>query len=199
MQDTARPLLVLDVDETLVHCCTEPLPGRQPDFVLTVPGDFPRTVETYYGYLRPHVRSFLSGCAELFDLAVWSAGGKNYLAALLPELLPEGVQLRFVYDASRCIERRDPETQEKYNLKDLSKLKKKYSLSRLLLVEDTPANASRHYGNLVRVKPFHGETDDEELLHLQRYLARIHAHTDFRRLEKRGWRAHVSLNSNGEK
>jgi TFIIF-interacting CTD phosphatase-like protein len=194
--DTARPLLVLDVDETLVRTVIKPLPGRQPDFELDVPCDEPgKKFEHYYVYRRPHLEEFLVGSAVLFDVGIWTAGGADYIASLLPHITPQTLALKFVLSRQHCQPRRDLETQEQYFIKDLKRVKKLgFSLSRTLLVEDTPLNACRNFGNLVRVKPFLGDAGDDELLHLQKYLAKLHSQPNFRTVEKRGWRTRLSSN-----
>ena len=48
---------------------------------------------------------------------------------------------------------------------------------------------ARNYGNAVYVQPFEGEEEDEELPRLLQYLQSLADETDFRKVEKRGWRS----------
>jgi carboxy-terminal domain RNA polymerase II polypeptide A small phosphatase len=85
--------------------------------------------------------------------------------------------------------RRNLETWEEVFLKDLRKVKRNgFDLSRVLIVEDTPANVRRNYGNAAYVSPFTGDTQDDELVLLGRYLASMRAVENVRTLEKRDWR-----------
>jgi len=58
----------------------------------------------------------------------------------------------------------------------------------VLVVDDSPEKHTRNYGNLVRVSPFLGDADDDELPRLAAYLSSIRAESDVRTLEKRSWR-----------
>ena len=177
-----RPLLILDIDETLLHSVEEPLP-YECDFRA---GDF-------YVYLRPHVRLFLASVSERYDLACWSSASRNYLRMVVNELMAGlPIQPLFVWDRSRCTWRFDFNRQEHYYLKNLKKLKGKgFDLDRVLILEDEPIKVNRNYGNAIYVHAFEGLVDDDELLKLAQYLLSISTVENFRQLEKRSWRSSV--------
>ena len=75
MRNDERPLLILDLDETLIHATGRVL-DRHPDFQLG----------SYFVYRRPAVDAFLASCAERYRLAVWSSGGSEYVAGLVENL-----------------------------------------------------------------------------------------------------------------
>ena len=106
------------------------------------------------------------------------------------ELFGSPSPLQFAWSASRCTQRIDHETGEYYNIKDLKKVKRRgYSLSRVLMIDDTPRKLSRQYGNHIRVHPFEGDPEDRELLDLLPFLDWIRTQDDFRKIEKRNWRS----------
>lgn len=173
-----RPLLVLDLDETLIFSTEEPL-ARPPD----------HRVGPFHVYIRPHLHRFLTEIAEDYELAVWSAATEDYVQAVVRAVTPTDVELAFVWSRSRCTQRFDPEEYEPYFVKDLKKVRRKgYSLERALIVEDTPRKVERHYGNAVYVTSWEGDEDDDLLLDLLDYLRSIHSEANFRSIEKRGWR-----------
>jgi TFIIF-interacting CTD phosphatase-like protein len=178
-----RPLLILDIDETLLHSRETPL-ARQSDL---------RAGE-YHVYLRPHAQLFLASVSEYYDLAVWSSATKGYLKTVVDALMvDQKAPLLFVWDRSRCTRRMDFVEQETFFLKDLKKAHRKgFNLNRVLILEDEPRKVQRHYGNAVYVKPYEGEIDDDELLILAQYLQSICHIEDFRSLEKRSWRVHAT-------
>ena len=138
------PLLILDLDETLLHALEQPL-AREADFC----------VGRYYVYERPHVRPFLSACADGFTLAVWTSATAAFAEAALAHLTPPDLSYAFVWARERCTLRRDLDTHEAVWVKDLKKAKRRgYQLERTLMVDDTPAKLQRQYGNLIRVDPF---------------------------------------------
>lgn len=175
---TDRPLLILDVDETLLYATHEPL-GRDADWV----------VGPYFVFRRPYLTEFLVECATDYRLAIWSSSHRGYLDAIVSAMLPEGIGLDFVWSRERCVRRFDPEWQCDYFVKDLKKVKRLgFDLNHVLIVDDTPRKVERNYGNAIYVKPFHGARDDDELRNLRGYLELIKAEPNFRALEKRGWR-----------
>jgi len=83
----------------------------------------------------------------------------------------------------------DHDRQEYVWRKDLSKIKRLgYALERVLVVDDSPEKLAKHYGNLVRVRPFEGAPEDRELDALGDYLLVLSGSDNVRRIEKRGWR-----------
>jgi len=177
MKPDSLILLILDLDETLVHATEEPL-GRPHDFV----------VGPYSVYRRPHLDEFLAACSLRFRLAVWSTASDDYVRAVIGRIMPPGIDLAFAWGRSRCVRRYDHEAFEEEFLKDLKKVRKLgYDLRRVLIADDTPRKVRRQYGNAVYVPPFLGDPDDEALPRLARYLMSLGDVANVRTLEKRGW------------
>lgn len=182
-------LLILDLDETLIHARSETL-EREADFRLF----------DYHVYVRPHVERFLTDCAAHFRLAVWSSASDDYVAEIVKKVFPRQLPLEFVWGRSRCTFAVDlAQVQEDgyldpgshYNyVKKLHKLKRKgYRLERTLIVDDTPAKCIHNYGNAIYVKEYGGEEADDELPALSRYLETLKDAANVRTLEKRRWRS----------
>lgn len=182
MDNTAqRPLLVLDLDETLVHAeeFAKALAGLTPDF----------TTSEYVVYKRPHLDEFLSRMWKHYDIAVWSAAGTLYVNRVVEVVFADHKQPVFVFSGVRTTRRFDHDRMEAYYIKDLKKVRKKgFDLRRVLIVDDLQLNAQRNYGNAVYVDEFNGEQDDNELLLLADYLEHLAASPNFRTVEKRYWR-----------
>jgi hypothetical protein len=70
-----RPLLILDLDETLIRGATQAL-DRAPDMMLA----------HYFVYFRPHVREFLAQCNEKFTLSALVILPRSLTLLLLLEL-----------------------------------------------------------------------------------------------------------------
>jgi TFIIF-interacting CTD phosphatase-like protein len=151
------------------------------------------SVGPYHVYERPHVRSFLDTCARRFTLAVWTSATADFARLVLAQITPPEVAFAFVWARERCTRRRDMETHEVVWVKDLKKVKRQgYPLERVLVVDDTPAKLARQYGNLVHVQPYFGDSTDDELPALARYLALLREEPNYRRVEKRGWRTRLA-------
>ncbi|MDG3007764.1 HAD family hydrolase [Paludisphaera mucosa] len=179
--DLARPsaamLLILDLDETLIHAAKGP-PPRPADFV----------VGAYSVWKRPHLDAFLTSCAGWATPAFWSSATDAYVRHVVDAILPAGLAPAFAWGRGRCTRRQDPETREDVLLKDLAKVRRRgFDLRRTLIVDDTPGKVARHYGNAVYVPPYFGDPDDDVLPRLADYLATLRDAADVRVLEKRGW------------
>lgn len=175
--NTTRQLLVLDLDETLIHSADEPLQW---------PADF--QFDRFQVYLRPGLDSFLRRALELFNVAVWSSASDDYVAQLVARIFPDPTALAFIWGRSRNTLRRNVELDEYYHVKDLRKVKRLgYSLERILVVDDSREKVERNYGNAICVRPFEGDPSDRELDLLGRYLERFPSLANVRTIEKRGW------------
>src|SRR5262249_41911712 len=157
------PLLLLDLDECLIH-------GSE--FELNRPADF--RVGPFYVYRRPHLAEFLEGVAKWYELAVWSSGTSDYVGEVANKICPTSVTWSFVWSRDRCTQRTHPESFQITYIKDLKKVRRLgYKLERILFVDDSPDKLNRNYGNAVYLKSFLGSADDFELRLLLKYLESV--------------------------
>lgn len=177
MQNSKKKLLILDLDETLVYA-TEELLERKEDFV----------VGQYYVYKRPYLQKFIEFCLENFDVAVWTSSTMNYAIKVVDKIFPNPDVLKFFWARERCTFSFDEEGRDNFLEKKMTKVRRcGYDLAKVIVVDDTPEKWRNSYGNLVRVKSFFGETDDNELKKLILYLQQIKSADNVRKIEKRGW------------
>jgi TFIIF-interacting CTD phosphatase-like protein len=173
----SQPLLILDLDETLIYATKSPLDR---------PGDF--TVGPFVVYRRPFLSEFLDRIASHFELAVWTSAGSEYAAEIAAQVFSD-YTLRFLWSAARCTQRTNHETFERYTVKDLRKVTRLgFSLERMLMIDDSPEKLERNYGNHIWVQPFEGDLTDSELPRLAAYLSSIRDVPNYRSFEKRHWR-----------
>lgn len=174
-----RLLVILDLDETLVHSPDAPL-GSSPTF----------HVGPHQIYARPHLDLFLVRLFARFRVAVWTAAGRTYASGVLARILPPDASLAFFWAAERCTQRFDHETRQYFTVKKLRKVEQQgFDLARVVVVDDSPEKHRLNYGNLVPVTPFVGDPADSELPDLLAYLESIEAVPNVRGIEKRNWRA----------
>ncbi|MCQ3951630.1 MAG: NLI interacting domain protein [Planctomycetes bacterium] len=175
----ARKLLVLDLDETLIFA-TEAELARPCD----------HKVGHYFIYRRPHLSEFLAHVAKSFEVAVWTASTKPYADAVCEQIFD--FEPSFIWARDRCTHRRDVESDTWEHHKSLGKIKRRgYDLTGVIAVDDTPEKYAKSYGNLVRVSPFWGDHDDNELPFLASYLETLAKVPNVRAVEKRGWRSRI--------
>jgi len=178
-----RKLLILDVDETLVHGALQPL-DRFPDHVC----------DWCYLYKCPHVERFMDFCRQHFRVAVWPSASVDHIRVCLDQICPPDYPFEFVWGKERCTEvLDDPDDYgrgERFRWrKNLRKVKTRHGvdLGQVIMVDDSPEKLDRHYGNLVQIKPFSGDPNDRELLRLMPYLLELKQIENIRSVEKRGW------------
>jgi RNA polymerase II subunit A small phosphatase-like protein len=175
-----KPLLVvLDLDETLVHIPAQPLAAR-PDF----------TVDGYAGYRRPQLASFLAQLRERYQLAVWTSANRNYAESVLAEVMPWRAELVFLWCSEQCSAAGAAGSSGLYKAPE--KLAKAgFDLKRLVIVDDSPEKHLHSYRNLLPVLPFLGDPSDKELAAVLRYLEWLDAQPDVGSVDKRDWRPSV--------
>lgn len=183
-----KPLLILDLDETLIHATLQPLEYAS-DFV----------VFKYHIYKRPHLHYFLTRVNEYFTLAIWSSASDDYVQEVVSRILPKDIQLAFIWGRSRCTPKIDPKVNElgyysdhywshHHYIKPLKKVKRiGFDLKQVLIVDDTPRKVANSYGNAIYPKAFMGSASDDHLPKLLQYLKKIQPEKNYRTLEKRFW------------
>ena len=181
-------LLILDLDETLIHASA-----------TKVRDDFDFQLFHYFVYKRPGLAEFLNICAQHFKLAIWSSASDDYVQAVVQQIVPPGITLEFVWGRSRCTPFTTPQIDEYgyYNLdgtsyyeyaKRLKKVRRRgFLLSQTLIVDDTPAKVQQNYGNAIYIRPYLGGSKDEELSYLTPYLLTLLGQENVRTIEKRNW------------
>ncbi len=182
------PLLILDLDETLIFGVRTSL-DRPPHL----------WVAQYAIYRRPHLDEFVAHVRLAYQLAVWTSATASYADPVVRGIFPADLPLAFVWSREHCTWRRNLETQQEYWLKNLRKVKQLgYNLERVLMVEDEAHKLERNYGNHIAVAPYTGGPEDDELLRLAEYLVRTANCPNFRSLEKRCWRQAVNQPAGSE-
>lgn len=173
---SSRKLLVLDLDETLVHASEWP---------LARPADF--RIRHYHVHERPHMAAFIAWALDRFEVGVWTSSGRLYAEPLVARIFPTD-RVRFLWCGDRCTLARDWDTGEYRGLKCLKKVKRLgWRLESVLAVDDSPWKHVRNYGNLVTVSEFLGDPDDDELPRLAAYLDTLRHVANVRTIEKRRW------------
>lgn len=192
-------LLILDLDETLIH--TERF---EKDYLDEGSYDFKFSVTNpmyeYFTLKRPYLNEFLDYAFSNFKVAVWTAASKDYAKTIIDNIGIDSNKLEFLYTEENCTIKVKYDgcygiysvvgDGTYYGEKNLNKIRSKYNLKDVLIVDDIPETASNNYGNLIRINPFTSSPNDTELLKLISYLETIKDSDNFRSIEKRGWSKH---------
>ena len=132
-------LVVLDIDETLIHATTRDDRGT-PDFVI----------EGWKVLKRPHVDPFLEYCLENYDVGVWTSAGETYAELIMKQLACLS-SFRFIWSREKCTTKFDTETYEYHPTKKLKKLLGRgWSNERIIAIDDSPNKWESSYGTFWR-------------------------------------------------
>ena len=178
MEDNSKKLIILDLDETLIHATQSE---------LDIPFSF--KFDKYFVYERPYLRRFLADISKHFSIGIWSSAGDDYVNEIVRHIKPDDVDFVVVWGRSKCSLKRDLTFDTYCFEKRLDKLKKKgFRLEKVLVVDDSPPKSRTNYGNAIYIKEFGGDKGDRELQFLYNYLLTLKGVDNVRTIEKRGWR-----------
>jgi len=193
---TAKPLLVLDLDETLVSSIPTPSPQlleelRLPHSLIEV--EFSGRVVVFAVFKRPFLECFLRYVARFYRLAIWSAGSAEYVHGVHNAVLCAIAEFEFIWTNEQC------EHASKYGIigprtaqyvKNLSTIAEP-GPERLLLVDNNRYNAVLQPKNHIHMPDFTvlmpGAWRDNCLPELAEFLERLAALSDVRAASKVWW------------
>lgn len=166
---TQRPLIILDLDETLLHSTVSMSRVPNPDF----------KIDTLRVKIRPHTMDLLKVCHDHFDVGVWTSSAWEYAEAILKHVFPRpyAEAVKFLWSREHCVREYDEVLKEELWAKHLSRIENEvgYSQDSVWLIDDSPEKFRGTPGKIFRVKPFFGDENDIELLELAGYLGRLGA------------------------
>jgi CTD small phosphatase-like protein 2 len=173
-----KPMLVLDLDETLVHCSTEPLLNPHHTFTVC----FNQWNYKVYVKKRPHVEAFLEHVAKAFEITVFTASQQVYADTLLNLIDPEHRWIRHRLFREHCV------FVEGNYLKDLSVLGR--DLAQVIIVDNSPQAFGYQLDNGIPIETWIDDTRDTELLNLIPLLDHLITVSDVRPVLRQYFRLH---------
>lgn len=136
--------LVLDLDETLIHCKRTEAKGK----IL----------------LRPHVKEFLNEMAKFYEIVIFTAADKQYADWVLDRLDVNNTVAHRLY---RC----STSNANGFMFKDLSKLGR--DLAKMLIVDNKPENFAFQPENGIEILSWYDDPSDNALVELTGVLSAV--------------------------
>lgn len=181
-----RKVLVLDLDETLIHSYHDGMvrqtviPGTPPNFVLKVTID--RHPVRFYVHKRPHVDYFLDVVSKWYDLVVFTASMEIYGTAVADRLDSGRGTLRRRFYRQHCTLEYGSYT------KDLSAVSQ--DLSSIFILDNSPSAYKLFPDNAIPIKSWFTDPHDTALLNLLPVLDALRFTSDVRTILSRNLQRH---------
>lgn len=154
--------LLLDLDETLVHCHPSPVPGAPPPALHTRIEAGAMILDAHV-YVRPFTQLALEVFSHLFEVVIFTASASVYADRVLDFLDPDGRRIHYRLYRQHCTEIYGG------HFKDLRRLGRR--LDDCILVDNSPLALGLIPDNGIPVSSWFGDDlEDSELLDLIRLL-----------------------------
>mmetsp|Transcript_23062 Transcript_23062/g.58471 ORF Transcript_23062/g.58471 Transcript_23062/m.58471 type:complete len:245 (-) Transcript_23062:206-940(-) len=148
-----KPLLVLDLDETLIHSTQTPTDESDFHFETNVEG----RPATFYVAVRPHAYYFLSMVSHWYEVVVFTSSVKEYGEMVIDHL-------RRHADIKGGLFRDSCTTTERGRVKDLRA--QNCDMNRTIVIDNSPEHYRCNPENAIPISSWTHKQDDEELLSL---------------------------------
>ena len=125
-----KKLLLLDLDETLIHCVKKPNPMRPPMVKLDVTAPNGKIIKDVGFNIRPKTRELLVACNEWYEVCVFTASTPQYADSIIDYLDPTGELIQHRFYRPSCVK-----TEGGEYIKDL-RVFKNIDLKNILLVDN---------------------------------------------------------------
>lgn len=160
-----KKLLVLDLDETLVHSSFEP-PERQSDFQFDK--IFDGELKTIYVLIRPYAEQFLTELSNYYDIIIFTSSLQIYADTVINKLDRFNV-IKAKLFRDDCI------LKDEVYLKDLKKFGK--DLKDVVIIDNSPLSYELNQDNGIPIDTWYEDLSDRELLKMipfLKYLSKVH-------------------------
>ena len=160
--------LVLDLDETLVHCSLQPMKNCHFCYHIHLDGH----QYSVYSRVRPYTRQFLEYCSQFCDIVIFTASKREYADRMLDFLDPEKQTIKYRLYREHCTKVGN------LYIKDLNRLGR--DLKRTVIIDNSIVSFAYHLSNGIPIRSWYDDWEDRELYSAAKIMYRLQAMTDVR-------------------
>ena len=168
-------ILMLDLDETLVHCCNfNPVEAKNAMFNVSYLNPNGIRINAKFN-MRPFLKEFLEEVSSFYDIGIYTASEKSYAEAIVKFFDPLGRYVKHLLHRDYCLM-----TNKGYLVKDLRAVVPKEELDKIILVDNSIHCFLPQLSRGVPILNFIADPRDRELLQLKDFLLSLATeHTKF--------------------
>lgn len=167
-------MLLLDLDETLVHCVKRPNPLRPPTVKLDITTPSGAVVKDVGFNIRPKCNELLVSANRHYEVCVFTASTPQYADSIIDYLDPTGTLIQHRFYRTHCIK-----TQGGEYIKDL-RVFKNIDLKNILLIDNAFYSFGAQLQNGIPIASFKEDPEDLEFEYLIPYLEECASYDDVR-------------------
>ncbi|CAK61687.1 unnamed protein product (macronuclear) [Paramecium tetraurelia] len=157
-QTTRQKTLVIDLDETLVHCNESCLMPKDLEININLNNGFIVKV-----IVRPYTQQFLQNMSKHFEIMIYTASNEDYANQIIDYLDPTKQLVKYRLYRNDCIN-----LSKGCHVKDLRSLNR--NLEDIILIDNSAYSFAYQLSNGIPIIPYLDNKKDNELIELESYL-----------------------------